>query len=247
MTWERQRFRADEKNIDKTKKIAKSGEQGNAAALLGHRLERLVEWVGKDVSVYATGKSWKQLRRYFGGADVPASVVRAVAVSAGVSCDFILVGKAMSAGDADVGRQLAERELGRVRKRIDACSMGEERKSLQDDEARLMRMADAFSRRRDEFHPREDGPPPRRRSDDKPAIGAPEIDTAILARLIAEIGEASLRRGIPIAPGRQAEIAAARYADVVAVSDHPAERRGALKMALTQIERDLMGPDISER
>lgn len=247
MTGERQRFRADGKNIDKTKNFPQNAERGNSLSLLGQRLERLVEWVGKDVSVYATGKSWKQLRRYFGGAEVPASVVKGIAKAAGVSCDFILAGKASCASDADVGRQLAERELRLVRKRIEACSMAGDRKPLEADEARLVQLSDAFSRRRDEFLFCEACSSPQGRTGAPPHRARAEVATAILARLIEEIGETCRRHDIRISPARHAEIAATRYADVVAVSDDPAERRGALKMVLTQIERDVTATGAPDR
>jgi phage repressor protein C with HTH and peptisase S24 domain len=59
-----------------------------------HAVQTLVESLGRDASVWATGRSWKQLSRYVQGAsEPPFSVVLALARAAGRSVDALTDGR----------------------------------------------------------------------------------------------------------------------------------------------------------
>ncbi len=72
------------------------------------------------------------------------------------------------------------------------------------------------------------------------AAAAGAVDAVLLAQLIDGIAAIYRRHRVELPPAQQARVAAARYAEVVSVSIDPVERRGAFKMALHQIERDLL-------
>lgn len=86
---------------------------------VGARLRVIAEKIGKDNSVSVTGRSWKQLQRYFQGADAPASVVKAFADAARGSTDYILQGRIIRSGDAEIARRLIDSDLRLVRAKIE--------------------------------------------------------------------------------------------------------------------------------
>lgn len=88
--------------------------EGGASAWasdVGRRLEYVAVSVGRDKSVQMTERSWKQLQRYFGGADVPARVVTVLSSASGVSSDYILNGNIITAHDCDIERRIIDKKI----------------------------------------------------------------------------------------------------------------------------------------
>ncbi len=85
---------------------------------VGRRLEIIVDGLGKDKSVQLVGRSWKQLQRYFEGAEVPSVVVATLATATKTSTDYILDGNVTTSMDADIQRKIIERKLIFVREAI---------------------------------------------------------------------------------------------------------------------------------
>ena len=83
-----------------------SWEDGLAA-----RLGAISFNVGKDISVQVTGKSWKQLTRYFKGSPAPAGVLKALTDAAGVSPNYILNGAFFVTKDTEIERLIIDRQI----------------------------------------------------------------------------------------------------------------------------------------
>lgn len=85
---------------------------------LGHRLEIVLEWLGKDASVAATRKSWIQLSRYKKGADMPVVVLWRLSEETGVSMTWLCEGVMTTARDAEMEIVVVESELFEVNKEL---------------------------------------------------------------------------------------------------------------------------------
>ena len=87
------------------------GDASAWAADVGRRLEYVAVSIGKDKSVQMTERSWKQLQRYFGGADVPARVVTVLSSASGASSEYILNGNIINSYDCDIERRIIDKKI----------------------------------------------------------------------------------------------------------------------------------------
>lgn len=81
------------------------------SAELGTRLRAACNKIGKDISVQLSGKSWKQMLRYFDGAEPGVILVRNVAVAAQVSLDYLIDGRIVAAEDAMLERSIIDERI----------------------------------------------------------------------------------------------------------------------------------------
>ncbi|WP_444460365.1 S24 family peptidase [Rhodobacter capsulatus] len=82
---------------------------------LGARLAAVSDVVGIEALAEKTGKSTKQLKRYFHGAEPPFSVLRDVVAISGASYEWLASGRAVSDGDSRYVEAFYERELKALR------------------------------------------------------------------------------------------------------------------------------------
>lgn len=94
---------------------------------LGRSLEVICNKLGKDKCVLVTGKSWKQLQRYFEGNDVPAGVIHGLSSAVGASSDYVMGGVINTYMDAELERMVIDRQLGVLRKAMKNASNDDEK------------------------------------------------------------------------------------------------------------------------
>ncbi|MEQ8605146.1 MAG: S24 family peptidase [Marivibrio sp.] len=110
---------------------------------LGRRLRAACESIGQDTSVRAAERSWKQLQRYFDGAEPGAFVVAGICTAARVSLAYVIDGRIQVAADAELERTLIDEDFRAVQKRIEKEGR---RTDLVDAETFLLRESQVYAR-----------------------------------------------------------------------------------------------------
>ena len=141
---------------------------------LAYRLEFLANDLGREDAVALTGKSWRQLYRYFAGAEPPVGVIVGLALGAKVTTDYVIHGIPTTIGDYAVAEAIVEQELSRVRVLIDEAS-ADELTELEMERDALLRKIDTL-RARSIVH-----------AVDDPAIDTTSFDRDLLQDVVGQV------------------------------------------------------------
>lgn len=102
-------------NIDKSENLKVEGPLPAPFATweseLANRIAAVMEYLGRDISVQVSEKSWKQLQRYAKGDEPPLAVVRGLADAAHLSLGYLIDGIIQVSADAEMERVVGRRCL----------------------------------------------------------------------------------------------------------------------------------------
>ena len=111
---------------------------------LGTRLEAAAEKLGRDSSVQVTERSWKQLSRYFKGAEPPLGVVSNLARASGASLAYLIDGIVQVSEDAELERLRIDERLKNTREEMSATTDPKKISALKKHEALLLERSKLF-------------------------------------------------------------------------------------------------------